>query len=54
MQTLNVGAGRTDEAYKETEEKRRADLRADSQSDANFFSGPRVSPCSALVCFRFG
>jgi len=37
MQTLNVGAGRTDEEYKETEEKRRADLRADSQSDANFF-----------------
>jgi len=37
MQTLNVGAGRTDTEYKEAEEQRRADLRADSQSDANFF-----------------
>jgi hypothetical protein len=37
MQTLNVGAGRTDEEYKASEEQRRADLRADSQSDANYF-----------------
>jgi hypothetical protein len=37
MQTLNVGAGRTDNEYKAAEEQRRADLRADSQSDANFF-----------------
>jgi hypothetical protein len=37
MQTLNVGAGRTDTEYKEAEEQRRADLRADSQSDANLF-----------------
>jgi hypothetical protein len=37
MQTLNVGAGRTDEEYKEAEEQRRADLLADSQSDANYF-----------------
>ncbi len=37
MQTLNVGAGRTDTEYKEAEEQRRADLRADSRSDANFF-----------------
>jgi hypothetical protein len=37
MQTLNVGAGRTDEEYKATEEQRRADLRSDSRSDANFF-----------------
>jgi hypothetical protein len=37
MQTLNVGAGRTDKEYKEAEEQRRADLLADSQSDANYF-----------------
>ena len=37
MQTLNVGAGQTDKEYQDAEEKRRADLRADSQSDANFF-----------------
>lgn len=37
MQTLNVGAGRTDTEYKEAEERRRADLRADSREDANYF-----------------
>lgn len=37
MQTLNVGAGRSDTEYKEAEEQRRADLRADSTSDANYF-----------------
>lgn len=37
MQTLNVGAGRTDEEYKAAEEQRRADLRADSVSSANYF-----------------
>jgi len=37
MQTLNVGAGRTDEEYKAAEEQRRADLRAESRSDANYF-----------------
>ena len=37
MQTLNVGAGRSDTEYKEAEVQRRADLRAESQSDANFF-----------------
>jgi hypothetical protein len=37
MQTLNVGAGRTDEEYQAAEEQRRADLRADSRSDANYF-----------------
>jgi len=37
MQTLNVGAGRTDKEYKEAEEQRRADLLADSRSDANYF-----------------
>jgi hypothetical protein len=37
MQTLNVGAGQTDKQYKEAEEQRRADLLAESQSDANYF-----------------
>ena len=37
MQTLNVGAGRTDQEYLASEEGRRADLRADSQNDANYF-----------------
>ncbi|HVO80171.1 MAG TPA: hypothetical protein VMT28_05540 [Terriglobales bacterium] len=37
MQTLNVGAGRTDAEYKAAEEQRRADLLADSRSDANYF-----------------
>lgn len=39
MQTLNVGAGRTDEEYKAVEQQRRADLLADSRSDANYFFG---------------
>src|ERR1700685_2227592 len=39
MQTLNVGAGRTDQEYKEAEEQRRADLVADSRSCANYFFG---------------
>lgn len=37
MQTLNVGAGRTDEEYKANEEQRRADLLAESRSDADYF-----------------
>src|SRR5262249_14822563 len=37
MQTLNVGAGRTDEEYKAAEEQHRADLRADSRSNGNYF-----------------
>ena len=37
MQTLNVGAGRTDTEYQVAEEQRRADLRAESRSDANYF-----------------
>jgi hypothetical protein len=37
MQTLNVGAGRTDSEYKAAEEQRRADLRTDSREDANYF-----------------
>ena len=37
MQTLNVGAGRTDNEYKAAEAQRRADLRDDSRGDANYF-----------------
>jgi hypothetical protein len=37
MQTLNVGAGRTDNEYKAAEEQRRANLLSDSRSDANYF-----------------
>lgn len=37
MQTLNVGAGRTDQEYKAAEEQRRADLRDESRADANYF-----------------
>lgn len=37
MQTLNVGAGRTDDEYKAAEEQRRTDLRAESRNDANYF-----------------
>jgi hypothetical protein len=37
MQTLNVGAGRTEEEYKAAEQQRRADLCDESRSDANFF-----------------
>lgn len=37
MQTLNVGAGRTDAEYKASEQQRRDDLRAESRSDANYF-----------------
>src|SRR5205085_7851161 len=37
MQTLNVGAGRTDDEYKAAEEQRRADLRSDVQTYAMYF-----------------
>jgi len=37
MQTLNVGAGRTDQEYTAAEDQRRADLLADSRSDAEYF-----------------
>lgn len=37
MQTLNVGAGRTDNEYQEAEEQRRDELLADSRRDADYF-----------------
>jgi hypothetical protein len=42
MQTLNVGAGRTDEEYKAAEEQRRADLLADGKGAANYFFAAAV------------
>jgi hypothetical protein len=37
MQTLNVGAGRTDQEYQATEESRRAELRSDVQTYGMYF-----------------
>jgi hypothetical protein len=37
VQTLNVGAGQTDQEYRAAEQQRRADLLAKSRSDANHF-----------------
>jgi hypothetical protein len=37
MQTLNVGAGRTDEEYKAAEESRRVELRSDVQTYGMYF-----------------
>jgi hypothetical protein len=37
MQTLNVGAGRTDEEYKAAEESRRVELRNDVQTYSMYF-----------------
>jgi len=37
MQTLNVGAGRSNEEYKAAEEQRRADLESDIQTYAMYF-----------------
>jgi hypothetical protein len=37
MQTLNVGAGRTDSEYEAAKEQRRSDLHASSREDANTF-----------------
>ena len=37
METLNVGAGQTNEEYQAAEEQRRLDLRADSRSESNYF-----------------
>ena len=37
MQTLNVGAGQSEQEYEAAEQRRRADLVADSRSDGEFF-----------------
>ncbi len=43
MQTLNVGAGRTDEEYQAAEEQRRAELRDDIRMDAYCFFAAAVA-----------
>jgi hypothetical protein len=60
MQTLNVGAGRTDEEYKAAEAQRRVDLRADVLTDANYFfvaaglaaMGSGLLPIQGLIPIR--
>src|SRR6185437_647328 len=42
MQTLNVGAGRTDEEYQAAEEWRRGDLRSEVQTAAFYFFGAAI------------
>ena len=56
MQTLNVGAGRTDNEYKAAEEQRCADLRADSREDANYFfwAAGLAAISSGLLPVRLG
>jgi hypothetical protein len=46
MQTLNVGAGRSDEEYKAAEEQRREELKNDIQTHAKYFFIAAV--CAAL------
>jgi hypothetical protein len=46
MQTLNVGAGRTDKEHREAEEQWRADLLADSRSDAKLLLLGRGFVCN--------
>jgi hypothetical protein len=55
MDILNVGAGRTDEEYKEAKQRQRDELREDSQTDANYFfyaAGLAVT-CSGILGFSF-
>jgi hypothetical protein len=37
MQTLNVGAGQSDQEYRHAEEQRRADVQAEARACANYF-----------------
>jgi hypothetical protein len=55
MQTLNVGAGRTDQEYKAAEDQRRADLLAESRNDANYFfwAAGAAALASGLFPLRF-
>ena len=62
MQTLNVGAGRTDQEYQAAEESRRADLRSDVQTYAMYFFvaaglaglGTRTASHSAVCVVNIG
>jgi|HubBroStandDraft_6_1064221.scaffolds.fasta_scaffold13663_9 hypothetical protein len=55
MDILNVGAGRTDEEYKEAQQRQRDELREDSQTDANYFfyAAGLAATCSGILGFRF-
>jgi hypothetical protein len=55
MQTLNVGAGRTDDEYKEAQERHREELREDSQSDANhlFWAAGLAATSSGILPATF-
>jgi hypothetical protein len=56
MQTLNVGAGRTDEEYKAAEEQRLADLRSDVQTYAFYFfvASGLAAMGTGLLLFKLG
>jgi len=55
MDILNVGAGRTDEEYKEAQQRQRDELREDSQTDANYFfyAAGLAATCSGILGVRF-
>jgi hypothetical protein len=55
MDILNVGAGRTDEEYKEAQQRQRDELREDSQTDANYFfyAAGLAATCSGILWVRF-
>jgi hypothetical protein len=54
MQTLNVGAGRTDDEYRDAQQRHREELREDSQSDANYFfwAAGLAATCSGILPVR--
>jgi hypothetical protein len=56
MQTLNVGAGLSEAEYKAADDQRRADLLAESRTDANFFfwAAGFAALGTGLLPIRFG
>jgi hypothetical protein len=54
MQTLNVEAGRTDDEYKEAQQRHREELREESQNDANYFfwAAGLAATCSGIFPVR--
>lgn len=56
MQTLNVGAGLSESEYQAAEETRRADLLAESRTNANFFfwAAGFAALGTGLLPIRFG
>jgi hypothetical protein len=55
MDILNVGAGRTDQEYKEAQQRQRDELREDSQTDANYFfyAAGLAATCSGILPVHF-